>query len=183
SSNANDRVLSLREFRAYWKHVQKLEEPHRSVAMMHVLTGGQRMVQLARTKLEDIDRDSKTLRLEDRKGRRKKPRVFRIPLLPQALDCVETTTQDGPFIFSADLGRTPMSDQFVSDIAAKICDTMAEAGELEGSSFTGKIIRATIETRLMDKPYRVSSDVLKRLLSHGMGGIQEKHYAIDDFLD
>jgi integrase len=56
---------------------------------------------------------------------------------------------------------------------------MAKADELEGEPFTGKVIRATIETRLMKAPYRVSSDVLARLLSHGLGGVQAKHYAHD----
>ncbi|MFZ3206389.1 MAG: integrase, partial [Pseudomonas sp.] len=68
---------------------------------------------------------------------------------------------------------------YLSDIAADVCAAMAEAKELQGAPFTGKVIRATIETRLMKAPYRVSSDVLARLLSHGLGGVQAKHYAHD----
>ncbi|MNW20072.1 hypothetical protein D3C71_2202970 [compost metagenome] len=45
------------------------------------------------------------------------------------------------------------------------------------------MIRATIETRLMKKPYRVSSDVLARLLSHGLGGVQAKNYMHDPMHD
>ncbi|MNG33107.1 hypothetical protein D3C84_1192730 [compost metagenome] len=55
---------------------------------------------------------------------------------------------------------------------------MGTAG-LEGTPFTGTVIRHTIETRLMKKPFRVSSDVLARLLSHGLGGVQAKNYMHD----
>jgi hypothetical protein len=60
---------------------------------------------------------------------------------------------------------------------------MEEAGELEKGPFTAGSIRATVETRLSAKPYRVSSDVLGHLLSHGMGGVQQRHYQHHDFFD
>ncbi|MAC34875.1 MAG: integrase [Haliea sp.] len=183
SSNVNERVLSLAEFRAYWRRLQELPEPRRSVAMLHCMTGGQRMAQLARVTLADIDRDALLLTLRDSKGRRAKPRVYQVPLRPEALDCIDAVTGAGDYVFSADGGLSPMSDQFISDIAASVCEAMAEAGELEGTPFTGKQIRATVETRLMDEPFNVSSDVLARLLSHGMGGVQARHYARDPLLN
>ena len=182
ADNPNERVLSLAEFRAYWKRINALPEPQRGVAMLHVLTGGQRMAQLARVTLADVDRDSMTMTLRDNKGRRAKPRVYQIPLLPEALPLIDGITGSGKYVFSADGGATPMSDQFVSDIAARTCTAMKEAGELQGAPFTGKHIRATIESRLMDDPYNVSSDVLARLLSHGLGGVQARHYARDPLL-
>src|SRR5690606_31422851 len=74
SSRARDRVLSLAEFRAYWKRVKELPEPGRSLVMLHVLTGGQRLDQLSRVTLHDIDRDTGTVTLLDYKGRRIEPR-------------------------------------------------------------------------------------------------------------
>lgn len=179
SDNPNKRILSLSEFRAYWDKISDLAEPRRSVAMLHVLTGGQRMVQLARVTLADVDRDSMTMTLRDIKGRRTEPRVYQIPLLPEALALIDGITGSGHYVFSADGGSTPMSDQFLSDIASTVCTAMEKAGELQGTPFTGKHIRATVESRLMDKPYRVSSDVLARLLSHGLGGVQARSYAKD----
>ncbi|QIB52138.1 integrase arm-type DNA-binding domain-containing protein [Pseudomonas sp. OIL-1] len=179
SSNASDRALSVAEFRAYWKRIKELPEPRRSIAMLHVLTGGQRMQQLARVTLADIDRDSMMMRMSDGKGRRAKPRLYSVPLLPQALECINNSTGSGRYVFSSNGGLSPMHPSYISDIAADVCTAMAEAGELEGEAFTGKVIRATIETRLMKAPYRVSSDVLARLLSHGLGGVQAKHYAHD----
>ncbi|MFT5314841.1 MAG: hypothetical protein ACI9UK_000666 [Candidatus Krumholzibacteriia bacterium] len=179
SSNASERALSLAEFRAYWNHTTALPEPRRSVAMLHVLTGGQRMQQLARVTLADIDRDAMLMRMVDGKGKREKPRVYWVPLLPEALECIDRITIAGQYVFSSNGGVSPMHTSYISDIAADVCAAMAEAKELQGEPFTGKVIRATIETRLMKKPYRVSSDVLARLLSHGLGGVQAKNYAHD----
>jgi hypothetical protein len=179
SSEAADRALSLAEFRAYWKHVQALPEPRRSVGMLHVLTGGQRMQQLARVTLADIDRDAMAMRMQDGKGKREKPRIYWVPLLPEALECIDRIAIAGKFVFSSNGGIGPMHISYLSDIAKDVCGKMAEAGELQGDPFTGKAIRATIETRLMKKPYRVSSDVLARLLSHGLGGVQAKNYMHD----
>nr|WP_180205619.1 integrase family protein [Pseudomonas sp. SbOxS1]NYU05756.1 integrase [Pseudomonas sp. SbOxS1] len=179
SSEASERALSLAEFRAYWKRIQALEEPHRSVAMLHVLTGGQRMQQLARVTLADIDRDSMLMRMVDGKGKRERPRVYWVPLLPEALPCIDRLTLTGQYVFSSNGGVSPMGENFLSAIAKDVCSAMTEAKELQGEPFTGKVVRATIETRLMKKPYRVSSDVLARLLSHGLGGVQAKSYAHD----
>lgn len=183
SSNANTRALTLAELRAYWKHVKALPEPRRSLEMLHLLTGGQRMKQLSRVTLADIDRDSLTMTMRDTKGRRSSPRVYSVPLLPQAVECIENITGSGAYVFSANGGLSPINTDYLSDIARDICTAMTAAGELEGTPFTGKHIRSSIETRLMGKPYRVSSDVFKRLLSHGMGGVQEKHYVHDSFFD
>lgn len=179
SSEVSERALSLAEFRAYWKHIQALEEPCRSVAMLHVLTGGQRMQQLARVTLADIDRDAMLMRMSDNKGKREKPRVYWVPLLPAALECIDRITLVGQYVFSCNGGVSPMGVSYISDIATEVCNKMAEAGELQGAPFTGKTVRATVETRLMKKPYRVSSDVLARLLSHGLGGVQARSYMHD----
>lgn len=183
SSNANDRALTIAELQAYWKRVKALEEPRRSLAMLHLLTGGQRMKQLSRVTLADIDRDSMVMVMQDIKGRRSAARVYGVPLLPQALECIDNITGGGTFVFSANGGLSPINTNYLSSIAKRVCDDMAKAGELTGSPFTGKHIRSSVETRLMGKPYRVSSDVFKRLLSHGMGGVQEKHYQHDSFHD
>ncbi|MEX0624563.1 tyrosine-type recombinase/integrase [Saccharospirillum sp.] len=183
SSQARDRALSLAEFRAYWRRIQLLDEPRRSLAMLHVITGGQRQQQLARVTLADIDRDAMTMTIMDSKGRRALPRRHTVPLLPQALELIDGITGGGAYVFSSNGGSTPIDIDYLNRITRRVCAEMAEAGELEGERFTAGTIRATIETRLMKKPYRVSSDVLARLLSHGLGGIQAKHYAHDSMHD
>ncbi|NWO04623.1 MAG: integrase family protein [Alteromonadaceae bacterium] len=176
SSQARERVLSLAEFRAYWERVKELPEPGRSILMLHVLTGGQRQKQLSRATLHDIDHDTEALTLLDYKGRRAEARRHAIPLLPEARACIERITGAGEFVFSCDGGINPIHDKFILEHVSKIRGDMDKAGELEGGHFTPGTIRATIETRLAAKPYRVSSDVLGQLLSHGLGGVQSRHY-------
>jgi hypothetical protein len=183
SSNAKDRALSLAEFRAYWRRVKALPEPHRSLAMLHVLTGGQRQQQLARVTLADIDRDAPSMRILDYKGRRTEPRIHIIPLLPEALNAIDRITGSGEYVFSCDGGKTPIHNAFLNDIVKRIRAEMEKAKELENGPFTAGSIRATVETRLIAKPYRVSSDVLAHLLSHGMGTVQRKHYQHHAFAD
>lgn len=183
AAKAKDRALSLSEFRCYWKRAKELPEPRRSLAMLHVLTGGQRQQQLARVTLADIDRDTESMTIWDKKGRRSEPRQHVVPLLPQALELINGITGAGSYVFSADGGTTSMNIDYLNDIAKSICAAMKNADELEGPEFTGGAIRATIETRLIAKPYRVSSDVLGHLLSHGMGGVQQRHYQHHSFFD
>jgi len=181
SSQARTRALSLSEFQAYWSHVKEQPEPGRSIMMLHVLTGGQRMDQLARAGLHDIDNDTQTLTLLDYKGRRSEPRRHSIPLLPEARACIDRITGAGEYVFSCDGGISPINKKYIGERVDKIRDAMKEANELEGGHFTPGTIRATIETRLAAKPYRVSSDVLGQLLSHGMGGVQQRHYQHHNF--
>lgn len=183
STQAKDRALSLAEFRAYWRRIQALPEPKRSLAMLHILTGGQRQRQLARVKLTDIDRDAKSMTLMDSKGRRKAPRAHVVPLLPEALAAIDRITGSGEYVFSSDGGAMPIGSDYLIDTAKAVCAAMQAAGELEGAPFTAGVIRATVETRLIAKPYRVSSDVLAQLLSHGLGGVQQRHYQKHDFFD
>lgn len=176
SSQARARALSLAEFQAYWSHVKELPEPGRSIMMLHVLTGGQRIQQLVRATLHDVDRDTETLTLLDYKGRRTEPRRHAIPLLPEANACIERITGAGEYVFTCDGGIRPINGKYISERVDKIRGAMDKAKELEGGHFTPGTIRATIETRLAAKPYRVSSDVLAQLLSHGLGGVQARHY-------
>jgi integrase len=183
SSKAKDRALSLAEFKTYWEHVQELPAPKKSLAILHILTGGQRQQQLARVKIADIDNDTSSMTILDFKGRRDEPRRHIVPLLPETLEAISNITGSGEYVFSCDGGKTPIHNAYLNDITKSICEKMQENNELEGSPFTAGTIRATIETRLIAKPYSVSGDVLANLLSHGMGGVQQRHYQHHSFFE
>lgn len=183
SNKPKTRALSISEFRAYWRHAQALPEPSRSLAMLHVITGGQRQQQLARVKLADLDRDGMTMLIWDNKGRRKHPRAHYVPLLPDTLELIDNIAGTGEYVFSCNGGLSPIHIAYLNDVTKEIEARMAKDGELEGGHFTAGTIRATIETRLMKKPYSVTSDVLAYLLSHGMGTVQRRHYQHDEFLE
>ena len=49
------------------------------------------------------------------------------------------------------------------------------------NKFGHQDIRTTVESTLIRNPWNVSSDTLKHLLSHGFGGVQDRHYQRYDF--
>lgn len=183
ASNARDRALTLSEFRAYWQRINALPEPHRSLAVFHVLTGAQRQQQLARLTVDDIDRDAPSVTLWDTKGRRSEPRKHVVPLLPEALEAIDRITGGGDYVFSCNGGKSPVGVTFMNKLVNRVRAEMEAAGEQEKGHFTAGSIRATVETRLAAKPWRISSDVLAHLLSHGMGGVQARHYQHHDFFE
>lgn len=182
SSNPKKRALSVSELRAYWTHIKAEPEPRRSLMMLHLLSGGQRQTMLQRLRFEDIDFDAGKMILYDYKGLRKKPEIHVVPLLETAKECIKRITS-GPYIFSCDGGKTPVNTDYFNKATKKVCRKMSSNDELNGPDFTAGVIRATVETRLLSEPYSVSSDVLASLLSHGRGGVQQKHYQHYDFFN
>lgn len=165
-----DRVLSLPELKAYWQRISALPSPDGAVLRFHLLTGGQRLEQLFRLTVKD--RDGNDITLLDPKGRRKEPRVHVVPLLPEAVEALEEIGS-GPFLVSFDGGKTPSTDSAFRSRVTTLSAVMLEAKEIN-EPFTPGDLRRTVETRLAAE--KVPSDHLKHLLSHGFGGVQDKHY-------
>ena len=183
SSQARTRALSLSEFQAYWKRLKEQPEPGRSLGMIHVLTGGQRIKQLSRVTLNDIDREDLTMTIQDYKGRRTTPYQHKIPLMPEVVACIDRITGAGEYMFSCDGGIKPAHDLYLNDLVNRIRKDMDKAGELEKGTFTAGTIRATIETRLGKDPYKVPRWIRGYLASHGLGGVQARNYEHDDYLE
>lgn len=174
---ARDRALSAPELAAYWRRVQELADPHRAALVLHLLTGCQRVEQLARATVADLDRRAATLRLLDAKGRRALPRVHLVPLLPPALAAVAAMRRgagpDDAYIWTLTLGRSGCSYSAAHDLVSRIADAMVTAGEaLE--PFTLGDLRRSVETLLAG--FGVPQEVRAQLQSHGLGGLQARHY-------
>ena len=181
SSNARSRALSLKELRNYWQRLEKLQEPKKSILKLHILTGGQRQQQLLRLSLSDVDFDSKYMVLKDPKGRREAPRRHIVPLLPEAISVIKSMMPQ-KYIFSCNGGVSPVDISYIQKNVRTISAEMVRSGEVN-EPFSAGTIRATIESRLIARPYNVTSDVLAQLLSHGLGGVQQRHYQHHDFFD
>lgn len=183
SANARDRALSLSELRGYWKRIVALQDPEGALLRFHLMTGGQRAEQLARLTTRDVDRDTGTIRLFDGKGRRRRPREHVIPLVPAALAALDAMQGGlhGEFAFTLTQGFTGAAYASVQHRLRAIVDAMAKAGELERGPFTVGDLRRTVETRLAAEG--VSEDVRAQLQSHGLGGIQARHYNRHSYLD
>ena len=182
ASEGGERNLTLSELQAYWRRIKALPAPSGALLRFHLLTGAQRVTQLSRLTTEHFDTDSKTITIRDRKGRRQKARLHYVPLLPQAVEALEEMNGGsmGPHIFTLTLGETGASYDMARKQLSAVCSAMLEADELEHGAFTLGDIRRTVETRLAAAG--VAPHIRAQLQSHGLSGVQTKHYDRHDYM-
>lgn len=174
SSQPRERNLTMEELRSYWKHISNPSFRYGAMMRFHLLTGAQRITQLSRARRpSDVDLDTKTIRLFDKKGRRKVARIHDVPLIDDALSAM-IAMGDGPFVFSLTNGATPANLDGMGDGIDLVNQLMCDAGELHGGRFTARDIRRTVETRLAAAG--ISLEDRGHLQSHGLGGVQKRHY-------
>lgn len=180
ANRARDHALSLAELRAYWKHIQA---PAHASLRFHLLTGCQRVQQLARTTQADVDADTQTVRLLDRKGRRSEPRQHHVPLLAAAIDAMHDMQSGvaGPYLFTATSGVSGMDYSGFYKRVQAVAQVMKAADELPGGVFTPGDLRRTVETQLAAA--HASKETRARLQSHGLSGVQDRHYNMHEYLD
>ena len=181
AAGARDRALSVAELRAYWRRIDTLPDPDGALLRFHLLTGGQRAEQLARLTVADLDESTQVIKLRDPKGRRKIPRIHLVPLIAAAGDALRALRGDaGPYLFTVDKGLSGAAYASVQHRVRAIVEAMEDVGELESGTFTPGDVRRTVETRLAAEGVPVH--IRAQLQSHGLGGVQAKHYDRHDYL-
>lgn len=182
-ANARERSLSVAELQAYWERIKARPDATGALLRFHLLTGAQRVAQLARVRVDAFDQIANTFLIRDTKGRRKTARAHLVPLLPVAQEALKAMKggQLGPFLFTATAGHTGAEYSSVRHHLNIIVEEMLEAEELTHGGFTVGDLRRTVETRLAAAG--VSKDIRGHLQSHGLGGVQDKHYDRYQYLD
>lgn len=171
-NRADKNPLTLTELRQYWHILQRIEGVSGAFLRMHILTGGQRLAQLARLKCADVDLKEGVIKLMDGKGRPgNPPREHVVPLLPAAVQLLKTLPMTGEYVFSHNNGVTPIAPGVRHQL---------EAIRMELPDLEYKRVRSGVETLLAARG--VSSDVRGRLQSHGVSGIQARHYDAHSYL-
>lgn len=179
SEDDGKRPLSADELAAYWRRIEQRCDVGGALLRAHLLTGAQRCAQLARLTHRSLQ--DQAIVLKDGKGRRKKARVHVVPLLPEAEAAFATLKGDaGDYAFSLDGGASGAGYHAVRRKVAEIAAEMLAAGEVD-ALFTPGELRITVETRLAAVGVRM--EVRAQLQSHGLGGVQNKHYDKHDYLD
>lgn len=169
---ADKRPLSLVELKAYWKLIAERPGSEAVALRLHLLTGGQRIEQFIRLKWADVGEDA--LKLFDGKGRPSQgPRPHQVPLVPLALTDLKQLQREGDFVFSTTHGKKPISARTLTGWAHGVVDS-----EIEG--FPLKRIRSGVETLLAREG--VSREVRGHLQSHGLTGVQARHYDGHDYV-
>lgn len=178
ASRPRERALSLFELQALWHRISHAEEPGGPLLRAYLLLGGQRFAQLCRATVSDLADDQLTL--WDPKGKRQQPRRHMVPVLPEANAAIDEMrgAELGPFLFTRTQGESPADRSRTGKIVKAISSRMLEDGELT-APFTLGDLRRTVETRLAAAG--VQSDTLAQLQSHGLAGVQWRHYNRHDY--
>lgn len=188
---AGNRALSNDELKLYLSNLG--EDLSDKALLLALLSGGQRMAQLLRTKVTDFDQEAGILRIWDGKGKRKDPREHLLPLGPAATEVVKTLiesikTREGKR-FNKALPIAELQNQWLFSTHGRVPMTFTTPGKrvaeisskLGGEAFDLRDIRRTCETMLAK--IGISKDLRAQLLSHGLSGVQDAHYDRHDYLD
>ncbi|MEZ0192167.1 tyrosine-type recombinase/integrase [Ralstonia solanacearum] len=174
SANQPDKnPLSLQELRSYWQAIKDLEGIRGAALRLHLLTGGQRIEQLVTLKTAKVAETEITL--FDGKGRPgKPPRPHTVPLISLAAEALREFKPSKEYALSTTGGDTHLAASTLSAWAK-------DAAPSEIAGFQAKRIRSGVETALAAA--RISKDVRGRLQSHGITGVQDRHYDGHEYLD
>ncbi|MCY1199113.1 hypothetical protein D9M72_105090 [compost metagenome] len=180
-NRTGNRVLDADELRHYLAHVAALENDLPRLALqLQIVTGGQRMQQLLRITHADVM--DKVVNLYDPKGKRLQPRLHTLPMLPEVDEILAALMLLNPPAKEENGAEAALFRsrgaivvlESISNIVQGISDAML-AKELTDTPFRAGDIRRTVETTLSDT-LMVSKDVRAQLLSHGLSGVQDRHY-------
>jgi len=103
----------------------------------------------------------------------KAPREHDVPLIAEG---VEAMNQMGkwPYLLTLTQGTTPAGIFGMGNALDAVNEAMSKAEELPGGRFTARDLRRTVETRLSAEG--VSIEDRSHLQSHGLSGVQTRHY-------
>lgn len=171
-NKADKNPLGADELKAYWQAIKKAQGLKGAVLRFHLLTGGQRIAQLVKLRTADIGTDS--IVIYDGKGRPgKSARPHSVPLLKLAVEALKLCAPSGEYAISTNGGRRALSPATLSRWAGEFSGDIPE--------FETKRIRSGVETLLASQG--VSSDIRGRLQSHGISGVQARHYDGHEYLE
>ncbi len=170
-TRAGHRVLTWEELDAYHRALLAHQGNAVQDALLVALyLGGQRITQLLRLQPEHVDVGSGTLTLFDTKGRRQHPRPHVLPIIEPVAAILERRLALGdPWVFSGN-GKIPVHPCTPSDIVRGISK----------GDYSLRDIRRTCETRMAEMG--IGKDLRAQIQSHGLGGVQDRHYDRHDYL-
>lgn len=169
---ADKRPFSKADLRTYWKQIADRPGVEAVALRLHLLTGGQRIEQFVRLKWADVSQEAMTI--FDGKGRPGQgPRPHQIPLLKSVRADLARLAREGEFAISTTAGKKSISVRTLAGWAHAVVGDSIEGFQL-------KRIRSGVETLLAANG--VSREVRGHLQSHGLTGVQARHYDGHDYM-
>jgi len=172
-NNADKNPLTPEELRTYWRIIRDEPGFKAAVLRLHLLTGSQRIAQFVRLRTQDIGQGE--IMLFDGKGRPgRPPREHPVPLIEAAAKALRECEPQGEYALSTDGGETHLAPTTLSHWAVEAVGDAIPA-------FQAKRLRSGVETVLAKA--KISSEMRGRLQSHGIAGVQARHYDGHDYVD
>ena len=186
-NKAGDRTLSRDELRHYLVYITAMPGMTGMALRLQIMAAGQRVQQVLR--LKRTDRGDGVINLYDPKGRRSQARTHVLPMIDELAEIVaqldELSLNDADknpddWLFCGRSGAVMVAETLSAAVLA-ISDTMVHLGQAS-KPFRGGDIRRTCETMLAET-LGISRDTRAQLLSHGLTGVQDRHYDKGQHLD
>jgi integrase len=177
-SMARERALSPIELAEFWRSIRAIDSEISRVIQTSILLGGQRITQLLRAELTDYQVDR--IILLDPKGRRHQPRTHILPVTPMAAEVLDICKQNAESLSSRFLFTTHGTRSIALNSVSHWVNDWVKAQSVVAPFSLGDI-RRTCETLLASRG--VSSDIRAQIQSHGLGGIQARHYDRYEYMD
>lgn len=172
-NNPAKNPLSEQELRTDRRIIRDLPGFTGAVLRLHLLTGSQRIAQFVRLRTPHIA--AAEILLFDGKGRPgRPPREHPVPLIKAAAKALKECAPQGEYALSTDGGKTHLSPTTLSKWAAEAAGEAIE-------NFQAKRLRSGVETVLAKA--KISGEMRGRLQSHGIAGVQARHYDGHDYMD
>lgn len=170
--SADKRPLTIDELRAYWRLIEKLPGLRGRCLRLHLLTGGQRIEQLVRLRWADVRADAITI--HDAKDAQAKARGRTRCRSPRVLRATCRRSNAWATMFSSTTkGVKSIFGTTLSGWAAQVVGDAIEGFQL-------KRVRSGVETLLAAN--RISREIRGHVQSHGLTGIQARHYDGHDYM-
>jgi hypothetical protein len=181
------RCLSSVELGHFWRHVNfgaRVESPSYRIVRLIILLAGQRTTQVLRCLRKDVDIERRVITLYDPKGRRRVARIHPLPMSDAVMCDVQwwiaiSNALQSPFLFPGTSSAKHQNPVTCSHLVTHLSRRMLKE-QLCDKPFTLQDLRRTSETRLAE--LGINKDVRAQLLSHGIGGVQDRHYDRYDYM-
>lgn len=154
---------------------------------LSLVLGGQRLAQVLRITSSDVDLTARTVTLLDPKGRRDTARRHVLPLTAAAVELLKAIdgARRAEWLFG-DKSATTTPDTVARKGVALLAEAQAnvvartKGGAPRRPKIEARDLRRTAETMLA--AMGISKDVRAQLLSHGLGGVQDRHYDQHEYM-
>jgi integrase len=176
-NRTRERNLADDELAGYLRGLEPLTEYIRDALNVALYLGGQRPMQLLRLEWADVDLGAAEMTLYDGKGRRAQARAHVLPLTSVPLAILQRRNVLAPYEARVFATAHPSTlTHAVADISA----ALVHEG-IAREPFELRDLRRTAETMLAR--LKVPKDIRAQIQSHGLGGVQDRHYDRHKYMD